>query len=116
MTLSNSRILFIIVTILFFPRGVSAGLDSFSYLDKVGDWVIERKIDSLKETIYCRASILKHGSWFGSRVRLARNDELVFPSELSKKEIPSKSIIKRVKRALEICRSGYIYTPQVINE
>ena len=116
MTLNNSKILFVVVTIFFFPMGVSAGLDSFSYLDKVGDWVIERKIDSLKETIYCRASISKHGSWFGSRVRLARNDELVFPSELSKKEIPSKSTIKGVKQALKTCRSGFIYTPQLISE
>ena len=116
MSLSNSKIFFIIVTIFFFPRGVSAGLDSFSYLDKVEDWLIERKIDSLKETVYCRASILNHGSWFGARVRLDRNYELVFPPELSKKEIPSKSIIKRVKQALKICRSGFIYTPQAIKE
>ena len=101
-----------LVSLLPFCQGVHAGLDKFTYLDKIKDWTIERKIDPVKTTASCRASIIKHGSWFGSRIRLDRNDQLLYPTEALKKIVPSISTIERVKRALKACRAGLIYLPQ----
>ncbi|WP_320668001.1 hypothetical protein [Prochlorococcus sp. MIT 1307] len=105
----------ILVTLLICPRGVQAGLDKFSFLDQVENWIIERKFNSSNETISCRASIPKNGTWFGARIRLDGNDQLLFPSEHLKKALSLKTI-KSVRKALKACRTGLIYLPNEIGQ
>ena len=68
-------------------REARSGLDKYSYLDKIDNWTIERKIDSANKTVFCRASIFTNGTWFGSRIRLDRNDDILFPTKKIKQEI-----------------------------
>ncbi|MFL2868800.1 MAG: hypothetical protein ACJZ78_08390 [Prochlorococcus marinus] len=49
---------------------VNAGLNKFTNLIFVDDWLIERKVDLTMNETQCRASIPSHASWFGARVRL----------------------------------------------
>ena len=77
------------------------------------EWLIERKIDLTINEIKCRASIPSHSSWFGARVRLGPNHELINPMWISIKEdqlIDSKLI--KVKSLLEECRSGLLFLPE----
>ena len=88
-----------------------AGLDKYSYLDKVDDWIIERKIDSNTNQVFCRASLPKYGTWFSSRIRLDKNDELVIPYNLLGFDLEAPKIIKDIKSALKACRKGVLYLP-----
>ena len=106
----------LVITPFLLPEVVQAGLDKYSYMAKVEDWLIERKYDSLEEIILCRASIPKHGGWFGARIRLNKHDELIIPSELGKIEIPSDSKMKNVIKVLSNCRSGLFYKDDTIDD
>ena len=91
---------------------VSAGLNKFTDLIFVEEWLIERKIDLTFNEIECRASIPSHANWFGARVRLGPNNELIKPVWISVKEdqlIDSK--LEKVRELLDECRSGFLFLP-----
>ena len=98
-------------TLLIFSfTSVNAGLNSFTNLIFVEDWLIERKVDIINDVTKCRASIPSHANWFGARVRLGSNDELIKPLWISVKAdqlIDSKLI--KIKEILDDCRSGLIF-------
>ena len=56
---------------------VKAGLNNFTDLIFLEGWLIERKVDLSSNEIQCRASIPSHANWFGARVRLGSNNELI---------------------------------------
>ena len=87
----------------------NAGTDKFSFLSKIDNWTIERKVEQPSQNILCRASITSHGTWFGMRMRLNEYDELVVPDELRELDLPTKSTLKRVKNVLKKCRSSLIF-------
>ena len=92
---------------------VNAGLNSFTDLIFVEDWLIERKVDlSINET-KCRASIPSHANWFGARVRLGPKNELIKPIWISVKasQVNDLTLIK-VKEHLYACRSGILFLPK----
>ena len=94
---------------------VNAGLNSFTDLIFVEDWLIERKVDLTINEIKCRASIPSHANWFGARVRLGPNNELIKPSWISVKPdqlIDSK--LDKVIQLLDDCRSGLLFLPSDI--
>ena len=68
-----------------FFTSVNAGLNSFTNLTVLEDWLIERKVDINNNQIKCRASIPSNATWFGARVRLGTNDELINPIWISLK-------------------------------
>ena len=111
-----NKYILLFLTLFAISQEAIAGLDRFSNLDEIGDWVIERKIDSLSKDVFCRASVAKYGDWFDKRIRLNENNELIFPSEPPKHLIPKDSTVQNVRRALEICRSGLIYMPSEIGK
>ena len=91
---------------------VNAGVNKFTDLILVEEWLIERKIDLTNNEIKCRASIPSHANWFGSRVRLGLNNELIKPIWISLREdqlIDSK--LAKVRELLEGCRSGFLFIP-----
>ncbi len=95
-----------------FCTTVNAGLNNFSELIFVEEWLIERKVDLTFNEIKCRASIPSHANWFGARVRLGPNNELIQPiwiSISSEQVIDSK--LAKVKKLLDKCRSGYLFLP-----
>ena len=75
------KILILAITLVLIPKEVKAGLDKFSYLDKVQDWIIERKVDSITQNLSCRASIPLYATWFGSRIRLDKEDVLIVKTD-----------------------------------
>ena len=78
----------------------------------VEDWLIERKVDLTINETKCRASIPVHANWFGARVRLGPNNELIKPIWISVNEdqlLDSK--LAKVKELLDVCRSGLLFIP-----
>ena len=99
--------------IFFITTSVNAGLNKFTNLIFVEDWLIERKVDlSINET-QCRASIPSHANWFGARVRLGPSNELIRPTWIPVKAdqvIDSK--LNKIKEFLDDCRSGVLFLPE----
>ena len=102
---------FISVAGLFLtPFNVKAGFDSFTFLEEINGWRIERSYDNQKKEVSCRASIANDGTWFSARRRLDRNDELIIPSFLLGKERPREETIEIIKKKLKICRASLLYS------
>ena len=104
---------FFLVLVIFSFRSVSAGLNSFTNLIFVEDWLIERKVDLTINETKCRASIPTDANWFGARVRLGPNNELIKPIWISVKAdqiIDSK--LTKIKEILDNCRSGLLFLPE----
>ena len=97
--------------ILSFPTA-EAGLNSFTNLIFVDEWLIERKVDLTNNQTKCRASIPSHANWFGSRVRLGLDNELIIPIWIFLREdqlINSK--LAKVRELLDGCRAGFLFIP-----
>ncbi len=97
---------------IFSFTSVNAGLNSFTKLIFVDDWLIERKVDLTNNETKCRASIPSHANWFGARVRLGANNELIKPIWISvnaDEVIDSK--LTKIKELLDDCRSGLLFLP-----
>tara|TARA_Y100001968_G_scaffold207400_1_gene190602 strand:+ start:130 stop:420 length:291 start_codon:yes stop_codon:yes gene_type:complete len=91
---------------------VQAGINNFTDLIFVEEWLIERKVDLIINETKCRASIPSHANWFGARVRLGRNNELIKPIWISAKaEQLLDSKLDKVKKLLNECRSGLLFLP-----
>ena len=91
---------------------VQAGLNNFTDLIFVEGWLIERKVDLKLNKTICRASIPSHANWFGARVRLGPNNELIKPIWISvKADQLTDSKLAKVKELLHDCRSGLIFLP-----
>ena len=103
---------FLWVILISSCTSVLAGLNNFTDLIFVEDWLIERKVDLKINETECRASIPVHANWFGARVRLGRNNELIKPIWISvKKEQLLDSKLDKVKKLLDDCRSGLLFLP-----
>ena len=104
---------FFLTLLIFSFTSVNAGLNSFTNLIFVEDWLIERKVDLTINETKCRASIPSHANWFGARVRLGNNNELIKPIWISVKAdqvIDSK--LTKIKKILDDCRSGFVFVPE----
>ena len=89
-----------------------AGINKFTTLIFVEDWLIERKIDLRSNDVECRASLPIDGAWFGARIRLGTNDELIKPHGIPIKEEKFAELkLTKVRRALKDCRSGLLFLP-----
>ena len=93
---------------------IHAGLNNFTDLIFVDELLIELKVDLTINEIKCRASIPAHANWFGARVRLGSNNELIKPIWISvKAEQLLDSKLAKVKELLDNCRSGLLFLPDV---
>ena len=87
-------------------------MNYFTDLIFVDEWLIERKVDLNINEIRCRASIPSHANWFGARVRLGTHNELIKPIWIPvKADQLVESKLAKVKKMLDICRSGYFFLP-----
>ena len=87
-------------------------MNNFTDLIFIDGWLIERKVDLINNKIKCRASIPSHANWFGARVRLGPNNELIKPIWISvKTDQLLDSKLARVKELLDDCRSGLLFLP-----
>ncbi|MBU6355040.1 MAG: hypothetical protein KGQ81_08770 [Cyanobacteria bacterium REEB498] len=86
----------------------TAALNSFSKLDQVGRWVIERK-NTAEGAITCRAYIPSGGTWFNSNVRIGADGAVLVPDGLSYS--PDAAELSLVQEALRRCRADMIYVP-----
>ena len=92
---------------------VHAGVNSFTNLIFIEGWLIERKVDLTLNETKCRASIPSHANWFGARVRLGPNDELIKPIWITVKadQVLDSKLVK-IKELLDDCRSGLLFLPE----
>ena len=113
MTTSEILKKYLFLTLLIFSfTSVNAGLNSFTNLILFEGWLIERKVDLTINETKCRASIPSHANWFGARVRLGPQNELIKPIWISVKTdqvIDSK--LTKIKELLDDCRSGLLFLP-----
>ena len=99
--------------LIFTSISVNAGLNGFTNLIFVEEWLIERKVDLTLNEIKCRASIPSYANWFGARVRLGSNNELIKPIWITVKAdqvIDSK--LTKIRELLDDCRSGLLFLPE----
>ena len=87
---------------------VKAGIDQYSPIEKIGIWLIERRIDLNNNSISCRASIPSTGAWFGERTRLNKDNDLIYSEGLNIIR-DDETIIVSVVSALEKCKSDFLY-------
>ncbi len=100
---------------IFSFTSVNAGLNNFTNLIFVEEWLIERKVDLTLNKTKCRASIPSQANWFGARVRLGPNDELIKPIWISiNTDQLLDSKLDKVKERLDDCRSGLLLLPDHI--
>ena len=89
-----------------------SGLNKFTDLIFVEEWLIEKSVDLTTNESKCRASIPSHANWFGARVRLGANNELIKPIWISLKEDQfNNSKLVKVRKILDECRSGFLFLP-----
>ena len=101
------------ILFIFSFTSVNAGLNSFTNLIFVEGWLIERKVDLNNNKTKCRASIPSHANWFGARVRLGPNNELIKPIWISvEAEQVMDPKLTKIKKFLDDCRSGVLFLPQ----
>ena len=99
--------------ILGFSKSVKGGINKFTTLIFVEEWLIERKIDLRSNEVNCRASLPSNATWFGARIRLGPNDELIKPRGIQKKgEEFGEFRLTTVKKVLKDCRSGLLFLPE----
>ena len=114
--MSTSKFLknyFFWIFLIFSFTSVNAGLNRFTNLVFVDDWLIERKVDLTINETKCRASIPLHANWFGARVRLGPNNELIKPIWISvKADQVTDSKLTKIKELLDDCRSGLLFLPE----
>jgi len=104
---------FFLTLLLFSFTPVNAGLKSFTSLISFEDWLIERKVDLTNNETKCRASIPIHATWFGARVRLGPNNELIKPIWISvKADQVLDSKLDIIKGLLDDCRLGFLFLPE----
>ena len=79
----------------------------------VEDWLIERRVDLTINKTKCRASIPSQANWFGARVRLGQNNELIKPIWISiKADQVLDSKLAEIRELLDECRSGVLFLPE----
>ena len=103
---------FIFALLMFCFTSVNAGLNKFTNLIFIEEWLIERKVDLNQSEIKCRASIPSHANWFGARVRLGSNNELIKPMWISiKADQLLDTKLAEIKEVLDDCRTGLLFLP-----
>ena len=97
----------LVISMLFIKPGW-AGLSTYTPLDEVQGWRIERK-QGREGRLHCRGSLPSGASWFSGNIHLDPDGQLVEPEGLAfagdQKEIDA------VKAALERCRQDLLYLP-----
>ena len=104
---------FLTLLISCINTSVNAGLNKFTNLIFVEDWLIERKVDLTINKTQCRASIPSNASWFGARIRLGPENELIKPIWISVKanQVLDSKLVK-IRELLDDCRSGLLFLPE----
>ena len=95
-------------TLVLLAHPCSAGLDSYTELDRVNGWLIERK-QGADGAMSCRAFLPSGASWFSGNIHLDLNGELVVPSGRSFKG--GQQELEAVRDALQRCSRDVLYLP-----
>ena len=95
-------------TLVLLAHPCSAGLDSYTELDRVNGWLIERK-QGADGALSCRAFLPSGASWFSGNIHLDAVGELVVPAGLSFEA--DQQELEDVREALERCGSDFLYLP-----
>ena len=103
------NIILLFLALIFSPINAKSGYDEYTTIDKIGNWIIERKYISDDENVICRASIPRQYPWFGDRIRISKKGDLVVPAEYFKEYMLIPERLLEVTIALDNCNSNFIY-------
>ncbi len=95
-------------TLVLLAHPCSAGLDSYTELDRVNGWLIERK-QGADGAMSCRAFLPSGASWFSANIHLDDAGDLVVPA--GRNFEAEQQELEDVREALERCRSDVLYLP-----
>ena len=95
-------------TLVLFVHPCSAGLDSYTELDRVNGWLVERK-QGADGALSCRAFLPSGASWFSGNIHLDAGGELVVPAGRSFQA--EQQELEDVREALKRCGSDFLYLP-----
>ena len=95
-------------TLVLLAHPCSAGLDSYTELDRVNGWLIERK-QGADGSLSCRAFLPSGASWFSGNIHLDAAGELVVPAGRSFDA--EQQELEDVREALQRCGSDFLYLP-----
>ena len=93
---------------VLFLHPCHAGLDSFTELDRVNGWLIERK-QGADGALRCRAFLPSGASWFSGNIHLDADAELVVPA--GRRYEGNRRELNAVRQALARCSRDYLYLP-----
>lgn len=94
--------------LVLFTHPCWAGLDSYTELDRVNGWLIERK-QGADGSLSCRAYLPSGASWFSGNIHLDARGELVVPAGRSFEG--EQQEIESVREALDRCGRDFLYLP-----
>tara|TARA_B100001059_G_scaffold232580_1_gene270725 strand:+ start:1284 stop:1580 length:297 start_codon:yes stop_codon:yes gene_type:complete len=97
-----------VTLLVLFTHPCWAGLDSYTELDRVNGWLIERKQGG-DGALSCRAYLPSGASWFSGNIHLDAGGELVVPDGRSFDGEPQ--VLKSVREALDRCGRDFLYLP-----
>ena len=85
-----------------------AGLESYTQLDRVNGWLIERK-QGADGTLRCRAYLPSGSSWFSGNIHLDTDARLVVPA--GQRFEGNRQELNAVREVLTRCSRDYLYLP-----
>ena len=88
---------------------IQAGLNQFTEIDSLGKWSIEQKFNPEDNKVECRASMKGYGTWFGEKIRLDKNNDVIMPPGSLSENYPSQEDLEEIKELLKKCSSGLFY-------
>ena len=84
-------------------------VNKFTKLDNIYNWIIQRKINDVDQSLQCRAVLPLSGTWFGSNVRIDKYGHLIVPKGIVYSESENSKVLSDVRSALDKCRLDFIY-------
>tara|TARA_B100000700_G_scaffold320005_1_gene416433 strand:- start:1007 stop:1363 length:357 start_codon:yes stop_codon:yes gene_type:complete len=112
----NIRYFLILVSCFFassslYPKPANAGLNKYTNLDEINNWIIQRRYDGANNRMSCRAYFKGYGTWFGERLRINNDNILIYPDNMKPGLYDNSQEVELVKVFLNRCRKSIIYTP-----
>ena len=105
----RSKSIVSLASIALLSNSVQAGFNSYTTIDKIDGWIIERKFDSNNNKYQCRASVKKSGGWFSDRIRLDSKNNIIIPDNVMSTNRLAFGVVKKVKDSLIDCQSNFLY-------
>tara|TARA_Y100001968_G_scaffold332366_1_gene390269 strand:+ start:1888 stop:2253 length:366 start_codon:yes stop_codon:yes gene_type:complete len=107
-----SVVIFLLGFLVFYESFTNkgfTGVNKYTKLDKIDDWIIQRKINNIDQSLKCRAFLPRNGTWFGSNVRINNYGQLIVPDDIVYSESENSKVLAELRSALRKCKVNFVY-------